>query len=263
MDSRKCLVLLIALACIAISAAGCTSSQPAITSTTPPTKTSTPAATVAQPAAQGTTGVASSSTPECPDKYEKGVWNGNWDTRWKSEGHDIAPDPNYPGYPWSGVDAPGATPVVLSQKCWDVTGTYIPAGNSGGSGTIIASIKGNQLKGAYKSVWSGSSDTEYGTFTLTMAADNQSWVGYAKGHDRGDYQDPDNWAGKRESSTTATSVSMNPVTTLLSRMPTTIPATLVSAPAGGISCRPNCPSGTKCNDEQDCGSATCSNGVCI
>jgi hypothetical protein len=67
-----------------------------------------------------------------------------------------------------------------------------------GSGTITAKIEGNQLKGNYKTVWtSGSSNDEYGTFTLTMAADNQSWVGYAKSHDRGDYNDPNNWVGKR------------------------------------------------------------------
>jgi hypothetical protein len=136
-----------------------------------------------------------STTQACPDKN---VWDGKWDTRWVSEGHDIAPDPNYPGYPWSGQDSPGATPVVLTQNCWDITGTYIPGGATMGSGTITAKIEGNQLKGNYKTVWtSGSSNDEYGTFTLTMAADNQSWVGYAKSHDRGDYQDPNNWVGRR------------------------------------------------------------------
>jgi hypothetical protein len=48
------------------------------------------------------------------------------------------------------------------------------------------------------SVWtSGTSNDEYGTFILTMAADNQSWVGYAKSHDRGDDNDPNNWVGRR------------------------------------------------------------------
>jgi hypothetical protein len=189
MDPGKCFNILLALACIAMFAAGCTSSKP--TTTTP----------VAQaPAAIGSAAPAApaATTPECPDKYEKGIWNGNWDTRWVSESHDIAPDPNYPGYPWSGQDSPGATPVQLTQKCRDVTGTYIPGGAAMGSGSITAKIEGNQLIGTYKTVWtSGSSNDEYGTFTLTMAADNQSWVGYAKSHDRGDYNDPDNWVGRR------------------------------------------------------------------
>jgi hypothetical protein len=201
---------------------------------------------VAKPAAS--VAPAPPTTSECPDKFEKGVWEGNWDTRWKSEGKDVAPDPAYPGYPWSGIDSPPATPVVMTQKCWDVTGTYVPTGNPGGSGTITANITGNQLKGTYKSVWSGSSDVEYGAFTLTMAAGNQSWIGYAKGHDRGDYPDPDNWIARRGASTAGTSVLGNPTIT-------------ASAPAR-VSCRPNCPLGTKCNDEQDCSSATCSNGIC-
>ena len=78
----------------------------------------------------------------------------------------------------------------MTQTCWDVTGTYVPGGADMGKGTITAKIEGNQLKGSYKTVW-------YGTFTLTMAADNQSWVGYAKSHDRGDYNDPNNWVGRR------------------------------------------------------------------
>jgi hypothetical protein len=184
MDSRKYLLILLALACMVMFAAGCTSSKPA---------TTTPAAQA--PAAVATAAPAASTTPECPDKYEKGVWNGNWDTRWVSESHDIAPDPNYPGYPWSGQDSPGATPVVMTQTCRDVTATYIPGGATAGSGTITAKIEGNQLKGSYKTVWAASD--EYGTFTLTMAADNQSWVGYAKSHDRGDYNDPNNWVGRR------------------------------------------------------------------
>lgn len=187
MTIRKYFVILLALACIAMFAGGCTSSKPA---TTTPAAQAPAAIASAAPAAP-----AVSSTPECPDKYEKGVWNGNWDTRWVSESHDIAPDPNYPGYPWSGQDSPGATPVVMTQTCRDVTATYIPGGATAGSGTITAKIEGNQLKGSYKTVWAASD--EYGTFTLTMAADNQSWVGYAKSHDRGDYNDPNNWVARR------------------------------------------------------------------
>jgi hypothetical protein len=192
MNSRTCLIILLALACVAMVVAGCTTTT---TTGTPATVAASPA-----PAAQAAAAApeAAATTSGCPDTYEKGIWDGSWDTRWVSEGHDIAPDPNYPGYPWSGQDSPGATPVVLSQKCRDVTGTYIPGGATMGSGTLTAKIEGNQLKGTYKTVWSsGSSNDEYGTFTLTMAADNQTWSGYAKSHDRGDYNDPDNWVGRR------------------------------------------------------------------
>ena len=192
-------LLLVAIFLVAILGAGCT------TTTTigapAPAQTATAAAQVSAAAVAATTAPAASAAPvvsttqACPDKN---VWDGKWDTRWVSESHDIAPDPNYPGYPWSGQDSPGATPVVLTQNCWDITGTYVPGGATMGSGTITAKIEGNQLKGNYKTVWtSGSSNDEYGTFTLTMAADNQSWVGYAKSHDRGDYQDPNNWVGRR------------------------------------------------------------------
>jgi len=192
-------LLLVAIFLVAILGAGCT------TTTTigapAPAQTATAAAQVSAAAVAATTAPAASAAPvvsttqACPDKN---VWDGKWDTRWVSESHDIAPDPNYPGYPWSGQDSPGATPVVLTQNCWDITGTYVPGGATMGSGTITAKIEGNQLKGNYKTVWtSGSSNDEYGTFTLTMAADNQSWVGYAKSHDRGDYQDPNNWVGRK------------------------------------------------------------------
>ena len=199
MDSRKYLVFLLALACIALFVAGCTTTTTIGNPAPGQAATQAPAApaAAAPPTAAGTVAyaaapVAAATTSACPDKL---VWDGAWDTRWVSESHDIAPDPNYPGYPWSGQDSPGATPVQLTQKCRDVTGTYVPGGATAGSGTITAKIEGNQLKGSYKTVWAASD--EYGTFTLTMAADNQSWVGYAKSHDRGDYNDPNNWVGKR------------------------------------------------------------------
>jgi hypothetical protein len=201
MISKRSSLILFAILLTTILAVGCTSTTTttigspasgAATTTVPAAAVSSAPVTTAMTVPQATPGV--SAVSQCPDRN---VWAGPWDTRWKSEGKDISPDPNYPGYPWSGVDSPGATPVVLTQDCRDVTGTYVQAGNAGGSGTITAKIEAAQLKGTYKTVWQGSSDTEYGTFTLTMAADNQSWVGYAKGHDRGDYQDPNNWIGRR------------------------------------------------------------------
>jgi predicted small secreted protein len=193
MKFKRYIPLFIAMLLVAILAAGCTTTTTIGNPASAPAATPVASAVPAAPAASVVT--TALAAPQCPDKN---VWDGKWDTRWVSESHDIAPDPNYPGYPWSGQDSPGATPVQLAQKCWDITGTYIPGGATMGSGTITAKIEGNQLKGSYKTVWSsGSQNDEYGTFTLTMAADNQSWVGYAKSHDRGDYNDPNNWVGRR------------------------------------------------------------------
>ena len=204
MEFKRYSPLLIVILFVAIVVAGCSTTTTTTIGTPSAAPTATHAAAAAatndQSASPASTAppVAVATTPACPDANEKGVWNGNWDTRWVSESHDIAPDANYPGYPWSGQDSPGATPVVMTQTCWDVTGTYVPGGADMGKGTITAKIEGNQLKGDYKTIWSsGSQNDEYGTFTLTMAADNQSWVGYAKSHDRGDYNDPNNWVGRR------------------------------------------------------------------
>ena len=197
MEFKRNSLLLVAIFLVAILAAGCTTTttigNPAPAATPAAAAAATNAPHVPVPSAPAASAVpVVSTTPACPDKN---VWDGAWDTRWVSESHDIAPDPNYPGYPWSGIDSPGATPVQLTQKCWDITGTYVPGGAEMGKGSITAKIEGNQLKGSYKTIWSASED--YGTFTLTMSADNQSWVGYAKSHDRGDYNDPNNWVGKR------------------------------------------------------------------
>jgi hypothetical protein len=176
----KCVVVLLALACIAMFAAGCTSSK---STTTPTVPAATPAA--GQPAVLVTV-----TTPACPDNL---VWDGAWDTRWVSEGHDVMDSAKV----WieTGKDdptGPGPYPVILSQKCRDVTGTYSP-----GTGTITARVEGNQMIGTYNWVGTTPTDTDHGAFTLSMAADNKTWVGYAKSYTRGDYNDPNNWYGKK------------------------------------------------------------------
>jgi hypothetical protein len=196
-------VILVVVFLAAILIAGCTTTttigNPSSGQATPaPAATasvnSAAVATAATAAPAASAAPVASTTQQCPDNS---IWGGKWDTRWVSESHDIAPDPNYPGYPWSGQDSPGATPVQITQNKCDVTGTYTPAGNTMGKGTITAKIDGNQLKGSYETTWPSSADREWGTFTLTMAADNRSWVGYAKSHDRGEYNDPNNWVGRR------------------------------------------------------------------
>lgn len=195
---RPTLFLIIFLA-FAILLAGCTTTTTIGNPTPAQTPAAAAAAATAAPAAiatpAGASGaVAVSTTPACPDKA---VWNGKWDTRWVSEGRDIAPttDAGWEGYPWTGTQAVSATPLQMTQTCWAVTGTYVP-GSGDGSGTLTANIKGNQLTGSYNTGKSSSTDAETGTFTLTMAADNQSWIGYAKTPERTN-QDPNNWAGKK------------------------------------------------------------------
>lgn len=201
MKFPKCVVLLLAFACIALFAAGCTSSTPA---TTP----SAPAATAAPAAPQAavtTAAPAPSTTPECPDKYETGVWDYSWDTRWMgyASNHDIRTIADgQEGEPdsWNGINAPPATDVKLTQKCWDVTGTVAFGTDPVCMGTVTGKIEKNQLTGTWKSsgceAEDGSSD---GKFFLTMAADNQSWTGKIIGTKWLDWCSdcPPNWAGRR------------------------------------------------------------------
>jgi hypothetical protein len=163
MDSRKCLIILLALACIAVFAAGCTSSKPA--TTTPLAPAATPAAL--SPAAAGTAAPAPSTTPECPDRYEKGVWNGNWDSREEgyASNHDVRE------VVWSDA-AP--VPVSFTQKCWDVTGTF-KTGDC--DGKLTGKIEKSTLSGTYTNVCTVAIDSTKGTFSLTMASDNQSFMG--------------------------------------------------------------------------------------
>jgi hypothetical protein len=146
MDTRKYLIILFVLTVAMILVAGCTSNN---TPATPPA-TSAPAATVAKPAAS--VAPAPPTTPECPDKYEKGVWEGNWDTRWNSyENGDTIIDLASGKDEWSG--ASGATAVKMSQKCWDVTGTIAFTTDPVCTGSITATIDKNHpnlLTGGWK-----------------------------------------------------------------------------------------------------------------
>jgi hypothetical protein len=198
MNFPKCMVILLALACIAIFSAGCTSSQPAITP-------AAPAAPASPQAAVTTASPAPSTTPECPDKYEKGVWDYSWDTRWMvyAGNHDIRSIADgQEGQPdsWNGINAPPATEMKLSQKCWDVTGTVAFATDPVCTGTVSGKIEKNQLNGVWKTTGcqaeEGSSD---GKFFLTMAADNKTWTGKIIGTKWLDWCSdcPPNWAGRR------------------------------------------------------------------
>lgn len=207
MEFNRYSVLLIAIFLIAVLFTGCTNTTTIGNPTSAPAQTAAPAgtataaahtagpvavATAAQTAAPG----AVATTPSCPDKL---VWTGNWDTRWVVEGHDVMDQAKH----WietgtEDASDPGPTPFTLSQNCWDVTGTY-KDGGSDTLGTITAKGEGNQLKGTYHWKAPTPDGDSYGTFTVTMAADNKSFVGYIRDHERGDYGDPNNWYGMKNS----------------------------------------------------------------
>jgi hypothetical protein len=202
MNFSRSIVLLLALACVAMIAAGCTSS-------TTPTTPAVPAAAASHaPAAIASSAPAPMTTPECPDKNEKGVWDYSWDTRWKPliSGFDIRDSTSgEEGSPdsWTGINAPNPTDLKLAQKCRDVTGTIVfPATDSGSrcQGTVTGTIDKNQLRGSWKTTGcepeTGISD---GTFTLSMDAGNKTWTGKLLGT-RDLTNNPDsqpNWAGRR------------------------------------------------------------------
>jgi hypothetical protein len=194
MNLRKGTLILAGIVILAVLLAGCTSSKPA---TTTPTAPAGAAITTAAPAAQ--------TTPQCPDKYEKGVWDYSWDTRWMSyasnhdirviaEGKEGEPDS------WNGINSPPSTVVTMTQKCFDVTGTVAFAMDPPCSGTITGTIEKNQLSGTWKAVGcepeEGSTD---GKFSLTMAADNKTWTGKLIGTKWLDWCSdcPPNWAARR------------------------------------------------------------------
>jgi hypothetical protein len=169
MLSRKHSVILLALAFIVIFVAGCTTTTTIGTPT--PAQTATPAAaamaTTATASAPAVTAapVAAATTPACPDKE---VLTGSWDSRevGYASNHDVREESVWTdAYP---------VPVTLSQKCWDVTGTF-KTGDC--NGKLTGKLEKNVLSGTYTNVCTTSVDSSEGTFSVTMAADNQSFMG--------------------------------------------------------------------------------------
>ena len=166
MDLRKYFVILLALACIAIFVAGCTTTttigNPAPAQTAAPA--SAPAAQA--PAAAGTAAPAAvQTTPSCPDKE---VLTGNWDSRevGYASNHDVRE-----GDVWTEAYP---EPVTLSQKCWDATGTF-KTGDC--NGKLTGKIEKNVFSGSWTNECTNAVDSSSGTFSVTMAADNQSFMG--------------------------------------------------------------------------------------
>ena len=130
---------------------------------------------------------------------------GPWDTRWMgyAGNHDIRVIADgEEGQPdsWNGINAPPATDLKLTQKCWDVTGTVSFAMDPVCTGTVNGKIEKNQLSGTWKTVGCEPEDKSTdGKFTLTMAADNKTWTGKLIGTQWLDWCSdcPPNWAGRR------------------------------------------------------------------
>jgi hypothetical protein len=162
MDSRKYFVILLALACIAVFVAGCTTT----TTIGNPAPAQTAATAAASATAVTAAPVAAATTPECPDKL---VWNGNWDSR--EVGYASNHDVREAGV-WTEA---GPVPVSFTQKCRDVTGTF-KVGDCE-DGKLTGKIEKNILSGTYTENCAAAAGSTQGTFSLTMAADNQSCMG--------------------------------------------------------------------------------------
>jgi hypothetical protein len=167
-------ILLVCL-CFAMVAAGCTSSKG-------------PAAVVTS---QSSGPAAVTTTPACPDKL---VWDGEWQISWlnMAGNHDLSTAwTKYKDRPYGDVSK-----ITMKQSCWDVE-TSMSYKNVKCEATFKGTVDKNVLSGT----WSGSPGCSKGMegrrFSLTMAADNQSWLGdiYDSMTDPSLY--PPNWAGRR------------------------------------------------------------------
>lgn len=198
MKSASPAILLFALVCIALLVAGCSTTTTTTFGNPTATQAATPAsapavqapAAAAPAAAAGTTAhaaVPAATTTSCPDKE---VLTGSWDTRevGYAANHD-ASDPNV----WTDYSP---QPMTLTQKCWDVTGTYTVGSCPG---TITGKIEKNVFTGRFAHKCTTDVDSDDGTFSATMAADNQSFIGawYRTGVYGPEYNFPPSWIGRK------------------------------------------------------------------
>jgi hypothetical protein len=187
---------------------------------------------------------ASPATSACPDTL---VWDGSWDSR--EVGYASNHDVREAGV-WN--DA-GPVPVTLTQKCWDATGTFM-VGDC--PGTLTGKIEKNVFSGKYTLHCTNTVDSSSGTFSVTMASDNQSFMGsmYKSGGYGPENGFPPSWWGKKTGSTgtdgtsgaatvpgsSLTTAPLSRVTTGASQTGTTEPAATVSqgsCSAGLTQCR--------------------------
>ena len=173
MDQPRVFWILAVFLCITLAFAGCTSSKgPA-------------------PQSPGSI-VAPATTPACPDTL---VWDGEWQTAWlgMAGNHDLSTawtkykDSTY-GY---------VSTMTMKQTCWDVE-TTLNYPTLQCVATMKGTIEGNVLSGTWSAPTMCSTKSETGRkFSLTMAADNKSFLGdfYSDGQDPSKF--PPNLAGRR------------------------------------------------------------------
>jgi hypothetical protein len=137
----------------------------------------------------------------CPEINGVGILQASWDTRATGISNSI--DSYVKDDGWAGVH--WAPQLKLTQKCWDITGTY---GSDCGGGPVTGTMKIDPITKQFiaSGTWSDGCDNDSdgkkdgGNFALTMAADNQSFKGFLlvippDSPDTGSY--PENWAGKK------------------------------------------------------------------
>jgi hypothetical protein len=163
MNFSRCFILLLALACMALLFAGCTTTTTIGNPTPAQAAQATPSA--AGTIVQTTAPAAAATTQVCPDKE---VLTGSWDSRevGYASNHDVREESVW-------TDA-SPVPVTLTQKCWDATGTF-HTGDC--NGKLTGKIEKNVFSGTWTNECTTAVDNAKGTFSVTMAADNQSFMG--------------------------------------------------------------------------------------
>lgn len=174
MKTPGVLWVLLVMLCIALSAAGCTSSKgPAEATESEPSV----------PQAQ--------ATQACPDDL---VWDGDWQISWlaMAGNHDLSTAwTKYKDRPYG-----DASTITMKQTCRNVETTMSYPGVKCNA-TFTGTIEKNVLSGT----WSGSPACSKGMddrrFSITMAADNKSWLGDIYDSSLDPAKFPPNWAGRR------------------------------------------------------------------
>jgi hypothetical protein len=169
--------LFMVILCMAMAFSGCTSS--------------TKAGTASAPASSGSIPLVQ-TTPACPDKL---VWDGEWQSSMlgMAGNHDLSTAwTKYTDRPYGDVAM-----MTMKQTCWDVEANLVMTGIKCDA-TFKGTVDKNVLSGTWSAPTMCNTKSETGRkFSLTMAADNKSWVGdmYSDGQDPSKF--PPNWAGRR------------------------------------------------------------------